>query len=193
MNNIDIPAGEKNYELKASARTFANMRAYSVMAHAHYLGKEMKAVATLPDGSTKPMLWIKNWDFNWQDRYIYKQPVDLPKGTRIDVTITWDKSTDNPHNPCNPPRRVRWGFESTDEMGAVVFQTMTASDEDETALDNFNAAIAKAVVNQIQNNDTVKRLQDQAKQYRTGVAAPSGCAAAAPDAASLFLRPGTVR
>lgn len=110
LANIDIPAGEKNYEVKASARTFANMRAYSVIAHAHYLGKEMKAIATLPDGSTKPMLWIKNWDFNWQDRYVYKQPVDLPKGTKIDVTITWDNSADNPHNPCNPPRRVQWGF-----------------------------------------------------------------------------------
>ena len=194
LANLDIPAGEKNYELKASARTFANMRAYSVMAHAHYLGKEMKAIATLPDGSTKPMLWIKNWDFNWQDRYVYKQPVDLPKGTKIDVTITWDNSAENPHNPCNPPRRVQWGFQSTDEMGAVVFQTMTASDEDETALDNFNAAIAKAVVNQIQNNDTVKRLQEQARQYRAGVVAPSGCAPpGSPDMAPVFIRPGTIR
>jgi mono/diheme cytochrome c family protein len=190
LANIDIPAGEKNYEVTATARTFANLRAYSVMAHAHYLGKEMKAIATLPDGSTRPMLWIRNWDFSWQDRYVYKQPVDLPKGTRIDVTITWDNSADNPRNPCNPPRRVQWGFQSTDEMGGVVFQTMTASDEDEKALDNFNAAIAKAVVNQIQNNDTVKRLREQARQYRAGVAAPVGCASSgAPDAAAWFVKP----
>jgi hypothetical protein len=52
---------------------------------------------------------------------------------------------------------------------------MTASDEDEVALDQFNAAIAKAVVNQIQNNDTVKRLQDQARQYKAGATPPSGC------------------
>lgn len=193
LANIDIPPGEKRYEIKASTRTFANMRAYSVMAHAHYLGKEMKAVATLPDGSIKPMLWIRDWDFSWQDRYVYKQPVDLPKGTRIDVTIAWDNSADNPRNPCNPPRRVQWGFQSTDEMGAVVFQAMTASDQDETELDNFNAAIAKAVVNQIQNNDTVKRLQDQARQYRAGVTAPAGCASGLPGATSLFVRPATNR
>jgi hypothetical protein len=66
---------------------------------------------------------------------------------------------------------------------------MTASDEDETALDNFNAAIAKAVRNQIQNNDTVKRLQDEARQYRAGVVAPGGCAPSGPlDAASWFVR-----
>ena len=53
-------------------------------AHAHYLGKEMKATATLPDGIDEPLLWIQDWDFNWQDRYNYKTPVYLPKGTRID-------------------------------------------------------------------------------------------------------------
>ena len=187
LANIDIPAGDPAYVVKATARTFANMRAYSVLAHAHYLGKEMKAIATLPDGTTKPMLWIKDWDFNWQDRYVYKQPVDLPKGTKIDVTITYDNSADNRHNPCNPPRRVQWGVQSYDEMGAVIFQTMTASDEDEVALDNFNAAIAKAVANQIQQSDTVKRMQDQQKQLKAGGALPSGCGPA------LFTPPSARR
>ena len=95
------------------------------------------------------MLWIRDWDFNWQDRYVYKQPIDLPKGSKIDVTITYDNSADNPHNPCNPPRRVQFGMQSFDEMGAVVFQAMTVSDADEKALDDFNAAIAKAVVKQV--------------------------------------------
>jgi hypothetical protein len=191
LANIDIPAGEKEYVVKGTARTFANLRAYSVLAHAHYLGKEMKAIATLPDGTTKPLLWIKDWDFNWQDRYVYKQPVDLPKGTKIDVTITYDNSADNPHNPCSPPRRVQWGLQSYDEMGAVVFQTMTSSDADEKALDDFNAAIAKAVVNQVQNSDTVKRLQEQQRQYKAGVTPPSGCGQPAPASlpALLFARP----
>jgi hypothetical protein len=97
----------------------------------------------------------------------------LPKGTKIDVTITYDNSADNPHNPCNPPRRVQLGVQSYDEMGGIVFQTMTSSDEDEKALDDFNAAIAKAVVKQVQESDTVKRLQEQQRQYKAGVAPPS--------------------
>jgi mono/diheme cytochrome c family protein len=176
LANIDIPAGEKEYVVKGTARTFANMRVYTALAHAHYLGKEFKAIATLPDGTTRPMLWIRDWDFNWQDRYVYKQPVDLPKGSKIDVTITYDNSADNPHNPCNPPRRVQFGLQSFDEMGAVIFQAMTTSDADEIALDNFNAAIAKAVVNQVAQSDTVKRLQEQQRQVRAGVVPPSGCA-----------------
>ena len=187
LANIDIPAGEKAYVVKATARTFANMRAYSVLAHAHYLAREFKAIATLPDGTTRPMLWIKDWDFNWQDRYVYKEPVDLPKGTRIDVTITYDNSADNPRNPCNPPRRVRFGLQSYDEMGTVMFQTMTASDADEEALDKFHAAIAKAVVKQVSESDTVKRLQQEQRQLEAGVAPSPGCGVAPP---ALIAPPG---
>jgi len=175
LANIDIPAGEKAYVVKGTARTWANMRIYSALAHAHYLGKEFKAIATLPDGTTKPLLWIRDWDFNWQDRYVYKQPVDIPKGSKIDVTITYDNSADNPRNPCSPPRRVQFGVQSYDEMGTVVFQAMTVSDEDEIALDNFNAAIAKAVVNQVTQNDTVKRLAEQQRQLKAGLVPPVGC------------------
>jgi hypothetical protein len=189
LANIDIPAGEKAYTIKATARTFANMRVYTALAHAHYLGKEFKAIATLPDGTTKPMLWIRDWDFNWQDRYVYKQPVDLPRGSRIDVTITYDNSADNPRNPCSPPRRVQFGLQSFDEMGAVVFQAMTVSDADEKALDEFNAAIAKAVVKQVSENDTVKRLAEQQKQYRAGAVPPSGCSGSPPGPHALLFGP----
>ena len=57
-----------------------------------------------------------------------------------------------------------------------MFQAMTASDDDEKALDNFNAAIAKAVVKQVTESDTVKRLQEQQRQYKAGAVPPSGCA-----------------
>ena len=33
---------------------------------------------TFPDGSKQWLLWIKDWDFSWQDRYQYKQPIPLP-------------------------------------------------------------------------------------------------------------------
>ncbi len=27
-----------------------------------------------------PLLWINDWDFNWQDSYVYKEPFTLPEG-----------------------------------------------------------------------------------------------------------------
>ena len=139
-SGIDIPAGEKNFTIQDSMTLPVDVRVFSAMAHAHYLGKEMKATATLPDGTTQPLLWIQDWDFNWQDRYTYKQPLLLPKGTRIDVRITYDNSADNPRNPSNPPRRVLWGEQSFDEMGGVGLELITVRPEDEAALAAANDA-----------------------------------------------------
>ena len=56
----------------------------------------MKATATLPDGTTRPLIWIKEWDFNWQDEYRYVEPVYLPKGTAITMRYVYDNSSANP-------------------------------------------------------------------------------------------------
>src|SRR5262249_36185620 len=105
---IDIPAGEKTFTLHDSFELPVDVEAYGARGHAHYLGREMKMVATLPDGSTRGLLWIKSWDFSWQDSYFYKTPMRLPKGTKVDVTIVYDNSDQNPRNPKNPPERVKW-------------------------------------------------------------------------------------
>jgi hypothetical protein len=90
-----------------------------VGAHAHYLATKLKLTATFPDGTAKTLLLINDWDFAWQDRYFFKDLVPLPKGTRLEAEIHWNNSTDNPHNPSNPPIAVTWGEESKDEMGSI--------------------------------------------------------------------------
>ena len=77
---IDIPPGEKQFTIKDSFTLPGDAKVYNAFAHAHYLAKQMKAEATLPDGSTRPLIWIRDWDFNWQDGYRYKKPFILPKG-----------------------------------------------------------------------------------------------------------------
>jgi hypothetical protein len=165
LANIDIPPGEKAYTIRATLPVGRDMRLLSITPHAHYLGKEIRADATLPDGTAKPLLWIQDWDFNWQDRYDYKEPILLPKGTRIDVSITYDNSADNPHNPCNPPRRVRWGLQSFDEMGSVAFLMLPVDAVvDEQARQQFAAGLKQAISNATQN-ETVKRYIAEQKRY----------------------------
>ena len=119
LSRVDIPAGEKNYAVEDSFELPIDVEAFAVSSHAHYLGKQLKMTATLPNGQTKELFWIKNWDFSWQEQYNYEDFVSLPKGTRLDAKVIWDNSAENPNNPSNPPRRVRWGLESTDEMGSM--------------------------------------------------------------------------
>ena len=61
---IDIPAGQTDYKLTASFVTPVNVDIVGLTPHARtWSAKDMKATATLPDGSKKQLLWIKDWDF----------------------------------------------------------------------------------------------------------------------------------
>jgi hypothetical protein len=119
-SRINIAPGESHYAVKASVVLPRDIELATISPHAHYLGKEMKITAHLPDGSVTPLIWIKEWDFNWQGTYQYANPLALPKGTRVELEYTYDNSESNPRNPSHPPVRVRWGEQTTDEM-AVAF------------------------------------------------------------------------
>ena len=127
FEGLDIPAGQERYTIQDSFVIPIDVKAFSVGAHAHYLGKEMKLTATLPDGTAKTLLWIKDWDFSWQERYRFKDFVSLPKGTRLDAMVSYDNSAANKRNPSRPPVRVTWGEESTDEMGSIGLQVVAAN------------------------------------------------------------------
>jgi hypothetical protein len=171
LKGIDIPPGAKDYVLDGTLTMGIDMRIMSVTAHAHYLGKEIKAVATLPDGTERTLLWIPDWDFNWQDQYFYKDPPVLPKGTRIDVRLTYDNSADNPRNPNSPPKRVQWGEESSDEMGSVQFLAVAANPEDEEPYrQQLKAAVQEALKNAVKEG-AFKKYQDYRARKKQEAAA----------------------
>jgi hypothetical protein len=125
--SIDIPAGESQYVVNASATLPMDSEVIGVFPHAHYLCKDMKVDAKLPDGTVKPLIWIKDWDFNWQGSYRYETPLKLPKGTEIAMVYTYDNSASNPRNPSNPPREVRFGEQTTNEMAFTFVQVTVDS------------------------------------------------------------------
>ena len=140
---IDIPAGEPNYVVEDSYVLPVDVSAVSVYPHAHYLAKEMRGTATLPDGSEKPLIWIKQWDIRWQDQYRYKDPVMLPRGTTLRMRFTYDNSAANARSP-RPPRKVTWGQNATDEMGALWVEVIPRNSTDAAVLtqDYFRRALA---------------------------------------------------
>jgi len=149
-HGIAIPAGESNYVVEDSYVLPVDVEAVSIYPHAHYLGKEMRGTATLPDGSRKDLLWIRQWDFRWQDRYRYRSPVFLPQGTRLSMRFTYDNSAANRNNRHDPPERVRSGPRSTDEMGQLWIEVVPRRAEDAALLNadfgrrSLVAAIASA-------------------------------------------------
>src|SRR5205823_4345151 len=107
-----------------------DMDLLSIFPHMHMIGKDIKVTATLPDGAVRPLFWIDDWNFNWQDIYEYARPIHLPKGTKLTLEGMHDNSAENPHNPKNPPDRVRWGEQTFNEM-SIAFLNLTASQESE--------------------------------------------------------------
>ncbi len=133
--HIDIPANVNNYMVRSSFTLPVAVDAFSVSAHCHYLGKGTRMTATLPDGTVQVLLWIKDWDFNWQDTYIFKNLVSLPAGTRIDGELIYDNSAGNPFNPFSPPQEVKFGENSTDEMGSLILNVLPHQQSDLTTLE----------------------------------------------------------
>ena len=128
FKNIDIPPGKAEYVIEDSFALPVAVQAFGVGAHAHYLGKSMTMTATLPSGETRVLLSIPDWDFAWQEQYRFAEYLSLPQGTVLRSRITYDNSVDNPRNPSDPPVRVRFGEESTNEMGAVTLMVVAANE-----------------------------------------------------------------
>lgn len=127
LAGIMIPAGDANYVKEDSFVLPVAVKAFGVSAHAHYLGKSMEMNAQLPNGETKELLKIPDWDFSWQEEYRFADEVYLPAGTRLSANVVWDNSEDNIYNPNSPPKPVRWGRESDDEMGSVTLMVTAAN------------------------------------------------------------------
>jgi len=121
---IDIPAGQREYVVSDSYVVPVDVDVLSVQPHAHNLARRMEAAATLPDGTTRSLITIEDWDFRWQDVYRYATPLALPKGTRLSMRYTYDNSSSNVRNPHQPPARVVWGQNTTDEMGDLWIQVV---------------------------------------------------------------------
>jgi tetratricopeptide (TPR) repeat protein len=133
---IDIPPEEKNYTITDSFVLPVDVEVQAVQPHAHYRAREITGTATSPDGATRTLIHIADWDFRWQHVYRFVTPFSLPKGTRLTMRYTYDNSSDNAANPTRPPQRVVWGQRSRDEMGDLWIQVLTKDDRDLIALDN---------------------------------------------------------
>ena len=121
---LNIPAGDSHFLVEDSLTLPVDVEALGVYPHAHYLGKDMQAWATLPGGEKKWLVWIRDWDIDRQSVYRYREPLLLPKGTVVHMRYLYDNSSTNPRNPHSPPIRVRAGNRSEDEMAHLWLQVL---------------------------------------------------------------------
>jgi cytochrome c-type biogenesis protein CcmH/NrfG len=134
--DLDMPAGQQAYVSTDSYALPVDVDVLGVQPHAHFLAREVRGFAMLPDGSTRPLIYIKDWDFHWQDVYRFIKPLALPKGSTVVMRYTYDNSAANPRNPNKPPKRVTFGQTSSSEMGSLWIQVLPHSPADLARLDH---------------------------------------------------------
>lgn len=144
--DVDIPAGEPRHKMTYGFTTPVEIELMDITPHMHMIGREMKIEATTPDGAKVPLVW-SDWNFNWQEKYLYRQPLKLPPGTRIELEAWYDNTTANPSNPNSPPARVKFGEETTDEMCICAMGLIV--DEEDRNDGKLQKAVAKQMMSQL--------------------------------------------
>jgi hypothetical protein len=110
-----IPPGAADYRVDAETDFQQDATLWGVFPHTHVRGKRWNYVLALPDGTMKPLLSVSKYDFNWQTYYMFKEPLEIPKGARILSSAWYDNSAANRSNP-DPTIAVRWGDQTWEEM-----------------------------------------------------------------------------
>jgi len=126
-----IPAGVENHEVKACFGFNQQVQIIDYMPHMHLRGKSMKYDLVYPDGKQETLLWVPKFNFNWQTMYYLKNPLTVPKGSKLIVTAHFDNSAKNKYNP-DVKKDIRWGDPTYDEMmiGWVDFITDNSAKPD---------------------------------------------------------------
>ncbi len=128
--SIEIPPGEPRYVIRDAYTLPVDADLLAIQPHAHYRAREIRGTALLPDGTSRLVMHITDWDFRWQHVYREVTPIRLPKGTRLSMEYTYDNSAENVRNPQLPPAKVYWGQRSKDEMGDLWFQLLATNERD---------------------------------------------------------------
>jgi hypothetical protein len=120
---LRIPPGAPEHAELAFHVFDQDMQILAFSPHMHVRGKAMRYVLTYPDGRRETLLDVPRYDYNWQWLYYPTEPIDVPAGSRLDVTAVWDNSEGNPANP-DPAQEVIYRGDTFNEMFVGFFEAI---------------------------------------------------------------------
>lgn len=112
---FEIPAGDPSYRVDAEMTFNRDVTLWGMLPHTHVRGKRWSYDVVYPDGRSETILSVPKYDFEWQTDYIFKNPLKLPKGSKLHAVAWYDNSPTNKSNP-DPTQKVWWGDQTWEEM-----------------------------------------------------------------------------
>ena len=100
---VDVAAGGKPSRTRAEIVLDETTALQAVYPEVGPGTSSLELTAVLPDGSVRPLLWLRDLRLDWPSSYVYLDPVPLPRGSRLVMTTT------SP-TPGTPRSRHRPGF-----------------------------------------------------------------------------------
>ncbi len=129
---------------------------YALTPHLHTNATTVRVEATFPDGKTKDLLRIADWDILWRHCYRFTVPLTLPAGTRIRIDYTFDNTRDNPRNNLGKRHAVTPGRGTMEEMGTLWLDLSALDPKDASALSTFAKTplhSPKIAIGEVQSKD----------------------------------------
>ena len=120
---LRIPPGVADHPELAFHVFDRDMQILAFSPHMHVRGKAMRYELTYPDGRRETLLDVPRYDYNWQWLYYPVEPIDVPAGSRLDVTAVWDNSAGNPANP-DPGQEIIYRGDTFNEMFVGFFEAI---------------------------------------------------------------------
>ncbi|MFM9052010.1 MAG: T9SS type A sorting domain-containing protein [Bacteroidota bacterium] len=132
---LHIPANTvRTFEERFQVLT-GNYTMLYVFPHMHLIGRSIHSYALKPvTNDTIPFVRINDWEFHWQDNFIFRNPIKIPNLSNFRAFATYDNTVNNPHNPSDPPVDVSLGESTLDEMMLVFFAYMPYQTGDENLI-----------------------------------------------------------
>jgi len=121
--SLEIPPGAENHRVGGVTTLKNDTLIIALWPHAHLRATAARYVAVYPDGHRELLLDVPRYDQGWQVTYKYREPKLLPKGTRIEVAMTYDNTTARAaKKQFDATRRVFYGPRTQDEMMLGFFE-----------------------------------------------------------------------
>ena len=103
QTDIEIPPGEESWVWQWDDRisnfdsriaSWDKVRLFGVLPHMHELGNRMQVNFFTGEGNSDEAcgLYVDRWDFEWQQAFMYEDPIVLDPNDVVQVTCEWDTS-----------------------------------------------------------------------------------------------------
>ena len=116
MFDFTIPAGAEDHSESDTIDLPGNvgLTVYGMFPHMHVLGSKYRVWAD--NNGVETCAAQGDYDFDNQLTYMFKEPIDVAPGSKINIECTWNNSPSNPDLIHNPPQETSYGERTDEEM-----------------------------------------------------------------------------